>query len=124
MDLAMFGAGGLMGIRAGVSMMIGMILNFFVIVPWMITIGEILPRPDGSFSRIHVLNTWALWWGIAIMVTAALASLFAKPKILVSAFSGFFKKTQDQGGTWWATSSFRSGSRSSAFRSSARSESG
>ncbi len=92
MDLAMVGAGGLMGIRAGVSMLIGMVLNFCVIVPWMIAIGEIPARPDGTFSRIHVLNIWALWWGIAIMVTAALASLFAKPKILVSAFSGFFKK--------------------------------
>jgi uncharacterized oligopeptide transporter (OPT) family protein len=94
MDLAMVGAGGLMGIRAAVSMLIGMILNFCFIVPWMISIGEITARPDGTFSRIHVLNTWALWWGIAIMVTAALASLFAKPKILVSAFSGFFKKKQ------------------------------
>src|SRR5690606_7004779 len=71
-DLAMFGAGGLMGIRAAVSMMIGMILNFVVIVPWMIAIGEIQPRADGTFSRVHVLNTWALWWGIAIMVTAAM----------------------------------------------------
>jgi len=92
MDLAMFGAGGLMGIRAAVSMSVGMILNFCIVVPWMISIGEILPRADGTFSRIHVLNTWALWWGIAIMVTAALASLFAKPKVLLSAFSGFFRK--------------------------------
>jgi uncharacterized oligopeptide transporter (OPT) family protein len=94
MDLAMFGAGGLMGIRAGVSMLVGMILNFCLIVPWMISIGEIPPRPDGTFSRIYVLNTWALWWGIAIMVTAALTTLFAKPKVILSAFSGFFKKRE------------------------------
>ncbi len=94
LDLAMIGAGGLMGIRAAMSMLVGMILNFCVIVPWMISLKEILPRPDGTFSRIHVLNTWALWWGIAIMVTAALASLFAKPKVLASAFSGFFRKRQ------------------------------
>jgi uncharacterized oligopeptide transporter (OPT) family protein len=97
MDLAMVGAGGLMGIRAAVSMLIGMILNFCVIVPWMIAIGEIPARADGTFSRIHVLNTWALWWGIAIMVTAALASLFAKPKILVSAFTGFFRTQKQKG---------------------------
>jgi uncharacterized oligopeptide transporter (OPT) family protein len=94
MDLAMFGAGGLMGIRAGVSMLVGMILNFCVIVPWMIAIGEIAPRADGTFSRIHVLNSWALWWGIAIMVTAALTTLFARPKVILSAFSGFFKKRE------------------------------
>jgi len=92
-NLAMFGAGGLMGIRAASSMMLGLVLNFCVIVPWMISAGEIHPRADGTFSRIHVLNTWALWWGIAIMVVAALTSLFAKPQVLVSAFSGFFKKS-------------------------------
>jgi uncharacterized oligopeptide transporter (OPT) family protein len=92
LDLAMFGAGGLMGIRSASSMLLGMILNFCVIVPWMISLGEIPPRADGTFSRIHVLNSWALWWGIAIMVVAALTSLFAKPKILISAFSGFFRK--------------------------------
>ena len=90
LDLALFGAGGLMGIRAASSMLIGMLLNFVVIVPWMIAAGEIHPRPDGTFSRIHVLNTWSLWWGIAIMVTAAVTGLFAKPKMLLSAFTGFF----------------------------------
>jgi OPT family oligopeptide transporter len=98
MDLAMFGAGGLMGWRPAVSMLVGMILNFCVIVPWMITLGEIHPRADGSFSRIHVLNTWALWWGIAIMVTAALVSLFARPKVILSAFSGLFARRQREGG--------------------------
>lgn len=92
MDFAMFGAGGLMGIRAASSMFIGMIINFVIVVPLMISAGQILPRTDGTFSRIHILNTWALWWGIAIMVTAALASLFAKPQVLVSAFSGLLKR--------------------------------
>ena len=97
-DLAMFGAGGLMGFRAATSMLIGMIINFCIIVPWMITLGEILPRADGTFSRVHVVNTWALWWGIAIMVVGAMAGLFAKPKIIASAFTGFFrgaKKAQE-----------------------------
>ncbi len=92
LDLALFGAGGLMGIRAASSMMLGMLLNFCVLVPWMISIGEIQPKADGTFSRIHVVNTWALWWGIAIMVAAALTLLFAKPKVLASSFTGLFKK--------------------------------
>ncbi len=100
-DLAMFGAGGLMGFRAATSMLIGMIINFVVIVPIMIDAGEILPRADGTFSRVHVVNTWALWWGIAIMVVGALAGLFARPKIIVSAFTGFLKrrrtKSEEQG---------------------------
>lgn len=91
-DLAMFGAGGLMGFRAATSMLIGMIINFVIIVPIMISVGEILPRDDGTFSRVHVVNTWALWWGISIMVVGALSGLFSKPKIIASAFTGFFRR--------------------------------
>ncbi len=104
LDLAMFGAGGLMGIRAGISMMIGMALNFFIIVPWMIAIGEILPKSgtiaggDAVFGRTHILNTWALWWGIAMMVTAAMVALFAKPKVFVEAFGAVFRRgAKEQG---------------------------
>jgi uncharacterized oligopeptide transporter (OPT) family protein len=92
LDLALFGSGGLMGIRAAGSMMVGMLLNFTVLVPWMIAIGEIPPKADGSFSRIHVVNSWALWWGIAIMVTASLTALFARPQLILSAFRGLGKK--------------------------------
>ncbi len=94
LDLAMIGAGGLMGIRTAASMFVGMVLNFFVIVPWMISAGEIRAKADGSFSRVHVLNTWALWWGISIMVVASLTALFAKPQVIVSAFTGLFKKKE------------------------------
>jgi len=92
MDLALFGAGGLMGIRAASSLLIGMLINFCVLVPWMISIGEIPPRPDGTFSRIHVVNNWALWWGITIMVVAALTALFARPQVILSAFKGLGAK--------------------------------
>ena len=92
MDLALFGAGGLMGIRAASSLLIGMIINFVFLVPWMISIGEIPPRPDGTFSRIHVVNNWALWWGITIMVVAALTALFARPQVILSAFKGLGAK--------------------------------
>jgi uncharacterized oligopeptide transporter (OPT) family protein len=102
LDLAMFGAGGLMGIRAASSMIIGMILNFVIIVPWMISLGEIQPARltdagEPVFTRVHVLNTWALWWGIAIMVTASMVSLFAKPKVFVEAFNAVFRRSQQQG---------------------------
>jgi OPT family oligopeptide transporter len=92
-DLAMIGAGGLMGIRPAASMLLGMLLNFVVIVPIMISLGEIAPRADGTFSRVHVVNSWALWWGISIMVVASLTSLFAKPKVILSAFTGMFTKS-------------------------------
>lgn len=95
LDLAMFGAGGLMGLKSAISMMVGMVLNFIVIVPAMIAMGQIAPRPDGTFTRVHVLNTWALWWGIVIMVVASLVGLFSKPEVLVQAFRGLGKKRSD-----------------------------
>ncbi len=95
LELAMFGAGGLMGIKAATSMMIGMFLNFVVIIPIMISKGEIVPKAGQAvdqITRIWALNTWALWWGIAIMVAAAMTGLFARPQIIVGAFAGLFKK--------------------------------
>ncbi|CAN5732300.1 oligopeptide transporter, OPT family [soil metagenome] len=98
LELAMFGAGALMGIRSASSLLLGMVLNYFVFIPLMISWGEIGPRVtylgDNSFTKIvagepeygraHLLNS-TLWWGVALMVTAAMVSLFAKPKVFVEA---------------------------------------
>ncbi|MFZ4576540.1 MAG: OPT/YSL family transporter, partial [Phycisphaerales bacterium] len=45
-----------------------------------------------TFNRAQLLNSWALWPGVAMLVCASMVSLFAKPKMLISAFSGLFKK--------------------------------
>lgn len=96
LDLTMFGAGGLTGVRTANSLMIGAVLNYFVLAPWMIAIGEIVPKADGTFGRAHLLNTWCLWWGVAIMVTGSLTGLFAKPELLLSAFRGLTGKKEAQ----------------------------
>lgn len=92
LDWSMIGAGGLMGLRPAASMFIGMFINFIIVVPIMIAQGEIHARADGSWSRSHIMNTWALWWGISIMVTASMVSLFAKPQVFVEAFKGLFRR--------------------------------
>ncbi|MBK6453412.1 MAG: OPT/YSL family transporter [Proteobacteria bacterium] len=91
LDFAMIGAGGLMGIRVASSLLLGALLNFVVVAPVMISLGEIQPR-EGSiaagtaiFGRAHILNNWALWYGITMMVVASLVALFAKPEIFVAA---------------------------------------
>jgi len=92
LDLAMVGAGGLMGIRTAASLLLGAALNFVVVVPAMISLGEIQPRAgavaEGTalFGRAHLLNTWSLWWGLAMMVVAALVGLFARPAVFVEAY--------------------------------------
>lgn len=95
LDLTMFGAGGLTGLRTANSLLLGCILNYFILAPWMIAIGEILPKADGSFGRAQLLNTWCLWWGVGIMVTGSLTGLFAKPQVLVSAIKGALARKGD-----------------------------
>jgi uncharacterized oligopeptide transporter (OPT) family protein len=98
LELSMIGAGGLMGMRIANSLLLGCVVNYFILAPWMISIGEIVPKTgslaagDAVFGRGHLLNSWCLWWGISIMVTASLASLFAKPQVLISAFTGLFNR--------------------------------
>jgi len=99
-DWAMFGAGGLMGMATATSMLVGMLVNFAILAPWMITLGEIAPKSgvlaEGTavFGRVHIVNSWSLWWGIAIMVTASMVSLFAKPQIFVDAFRMLTRKRE------------------------------
>jgi hypothetical protein len=63
-----------MGLRTAGALFVGMVLNFVIIAPWMISIGEITPKAgsiaEGTavFGRAHILNSWSLWWGITMMV--------------------------------------------------------
>ena len=107
-DLSMVGAGGLMGMRIASSVMLGMVANFLVVAPLMISYGEIVPRnyakivqadgtwsmADAVFGRAHLTNSWCLWWGVSMMVTASMVGLFSKPKMLLSAFAGLFSRKQ------------------------------
>jgi uncharacterized oligopeptide transporter (OPT) family protein len=103
LDFAMIGAGGLMGIRTAASLLLGAVLNFVVVVPIMISLGEIEPRAgsiaEGTalFGRVHILNNWALWWGIVMMVVAAMLSLFAKPEVFREAFRSLTRRGATDG---------------------------
>jgi OPT family oligopeptide transporter len=98
LDFAMIGAGGLMGIRAASSLLLGAVLNYVILVPVMIAIGEIQPRAgsiaEGTalFGRAHIVNTWSLWWGVIMMVVASLVALFARPDVFVAAFRSLRRK--------------------------------
>lgn len=84
--------GGLMGIRAGVSLMVGGVLNYFILAPYLIQKGIILPKKVGAAITFNDIALWALWGGVACMTTASLYAFFAKPQIIISAFTRLFKK--------------------------------
>ncbi len=98
-DFVMMAAGGLMGIRTGVSLMIGAVINYLILVPLMIAAGDIHGREVNGVIQFgfREITKWALWGGVAMMTTASLFAFFAKPQILFSAFRGLFSKRRAGG---------------------------
>ena len=91
LDVAMWGIGGLMGIAVATSVLLGAFVNFAVLAPLMIQIGDIAPRigPTGAtvpISRAEIVNQWSLWWGVTMMIVGSLVSLFGRPQMITSAF--------------------------------------
>jgi uncharacterized oligopeptide transporter (OPT) family protein len=83
-EMAMIGVGGLMGIRMASSMIIGTIVNFAILAPWMIQRGDIAPRLTAAgktvaISRGEIVTQWSIWWSVTMMVVGSLVALCAKP---------------------------------------------
>jgi uncharacterized oligopeptide transporter (OPT) family protein len=96
-DFAMFGVGGLMGLRVAGSVLLGALVNFAVLAPIMIRRGEIVARvaADGSavpISRGEIVNQWSLWWAVAMMVVGSFVGLFANPRVIAGAFRGLRRR--------------------------------
>jgi len=104
LDLPMMGAGGLMGIRTGTSILIGALINYAVLAPLMIQQGDIVPKVAGGTIGFRDITFWALWCGVAMMTAASLLAFFGKPQIIWAAFSKLAagltgsSGTQDKGG--------------------------
>jgi uncharacterized oligopeptide transporter (OPT) family protein len=91
LDAAMLGIGGLMGIKVATSVLLGAFINFVILAPIMIQHGDIVQRiaPNGTLvpiSRAEIVNQWALWWGVTMMVVGSLVSLLGRPQLIVGAF--------------------------------------
>ena len=106
LDLAMFGAGGLMNIRYGLNMFFGMVAMWVFTVPHIINHGDasridtktaqtVVISAADAFRRTDVLNSWALWPGVIMLVVASILAFLAKPKVIISAFAGLFKGKSD-----------------------------
>ena len=85
LDVVMIGAGGLMGIRAASSLMLGACLNHLILAPWMLSLGEIKANDKGLFTDKQIL-LWSLWPGVAAMVVVSMVALFSKPETFTSLF--------------------------------------
>ncbi len=70
-SIVMMGTGMLMSIRATASMLLGAVLNYFILAPILIDKGIIVGT---GFKNITM---WALWGGAAMMTTASIYSFLA-----------------------------------------------
>lgn len=96
-SLLMVGVGGLIGIRAGVSLLLGAVLAWGVIAPWALERGFAQPG-DPTASWYGPLLNWLLWPGVAMMVSASLASFaFSAPSIWAAIRGGKGKSQSSQG---------------------------
>jgi OPT family oligopeptide transporter len=98
LDAAMLGVGGLMGIRVATSCLLGALVNYAVLAPIMIQRGDIVQRPLAGgvvipISRIEIVNQWALWWAVTMMVIGSLVSLAGRPEIFTTAFKSLRAST-------------------------------
>ncbi len=89
-SIVMLGTGGLMGVKAGASLLVGAIANYLVLAPVLMRQGII---QGGGFRNI---TKWSLWWGVAMMTTASLFSFFSKPELLLSSFRGFARGRKER----------------------------
>jgi uncharacterized oligopeptide transporter (OPT) family protein len=94
LDLTMIGAGGLMGIRTGFSLLLGAAINYAILAPIAVTVwGEISDKKLG----FRTITFWSLWAGVAMLTVASILGFFARPQLLISAFTRFFKPPPEPG---------------------------
>ena len=89
-SIVMLGTGGLMGVKAGSSLLVGAVVNYLVLAPVLMRQGII---QGAGFRNI---TKWSLWWGVAMMTTASLFSFFSKPELLLSSFRGFARRGKER----------------------------
>ncbi|OWY71405.1 hypothetical protein B7486_12510 [cyanobacterium TDX16] len=87
LDIAVLALGGLIGMRTCLSLIIGAVVNYCVLAPWMIQRGDIATNTavDGSITvGFRAITTWSLWCGAAIMTSAALWSFFVDRRLFAN----------------------------------------
>ena len=85
-SIVMVAAGGLMGTKTAASLMVGAVVNYLILAPYLISKGIIVGT---GFKNITM---WALWGGVALMTTSSIYSFLSKPKVILQSFQGMFGK--------------------------------
>jgi uncharacterized oligopeptide transporter (OPT) family protein len=86
-EVVLLGAGALMSFRTGWSLLLGGILTYAVLAPWLVEHGHLAPIVEGKNNYKYIVQ-WTLWPGAAILVGAGLTSFALDYKALGRSFSG------------------------------------
>ncbi|OFZ56659.1 MAG: hypothetical protein A2428_14075 [Bdellovibrionales bacterium RIFOXYC1_FULL_54_43] len=87
-SIVMVAAGGLMGTKTALSLLLGAFINYFLLAPILIQKGIIVGT---GFKNITM---WALWGGVAMMTTSSLYSFLSKPQVIITSFKGLFGRNK------------------------------
>lgn len=74
-SLLLIGFGGIIGIRVGVTLLLGAALAWGGLAPWLIDHALVVLAPDANGPQFARLVEWLLWPGVSLMVSATLTSL-------------------------------------------------
>jgi len=83
-SLLMVGFGAICGLRVGLSMLLGAVLAWGILAPWLFASGRLPPPAEATGSVFAEAVEFLLWPGVALMVVAALVSFG-------SSLPGFFR---------------------------------
>ena len=74
-SLLLVGFGGIIGLRVGLSLLLGAVLAWGVLAPWLVDQGLVRMPGDAAGPQFALLIEWLLWPGVSLMVCATLTSL-------------------------------------------------
>ncbi|MFL9813577.1 OPT/YSL family transporter [Stutzerimonas sp. VN223-3] len=74
-SLLLVGFGGIIGLRVGLSLLLGAVLAWGLLAPWLVAESLVTIPADASGPQFALLIEWLLWPGVSLMVCATLTSL-------------------------------------------------
>lgn len=74
-SLLLVGFGGIIGLRVGLSLLLGAVLAWGMLAPWLVDQGLVRMPGDAPGPQFALLIEWLLWPGVSLMVCATLTSL-------------------------------------------------
>ncbi len=93
-SLLLVGFGGIIGIRVGLTLLLGALLAWGGLGSWLLAQDLVMLPADSSGPQFAALVEWLLWPGVSLMVCSTLASLAIR-------LTALRRSTRSAGGTFW-----------------------